>query len=162
MVFIVDLSSACRSRTLFTCYLGTPSPPFDCSSACVLRGGASVLGGGATETSSSSDHSDIAALRVRVVWSSPSEMLPGLRGTTPAVFLFFQASSSVAALFPRTFSNTEDGLSVRPASAPLDSDEMLTAPSSGYVGGRASTAYDQLLLGTPKKYTTLSYEWNFA
>ena len=52
----VGLSSACCS--------GTPSPPFDYTPTCVLRGGASVLGGGATRAPSSSNHSDIAALRV--------------------------------------------------------------------------------------------------
>jgi len=110
----VGLSSTCRSGTPFACcsgtpfacYPGTPSPPFDCTSARVLHGGVSVLGGGATGAPSSSDHSDIAALWVRVVWSSPSEMPPGLQGTSPAIFLFFWASSSAAALFPWTFSDT--------------------------------------------------------
>ena len=111
-----------------------------------------MLGGGATRTSSSSDHSNIAVLRIRVVWSLPSEMLPGLRGAAPAVFLFFQASLSAAALFPRIFSDKGDGLS----------DEMLMAPSSGYVGGRASTVCGQSPLGMPEKYTALSCEWIFA
>ena len=167
----VGLSFACcYLGTPFTCCSGTPfaycsgtsSPPFDCSSARVSRGGAIVLGGRATSTSSSSDHSDIAVLHVRVVSSPPSEMSPGLRGAVPAVFLFFRVGSSTAALFPRTFSDTGDGLFVRPASAPPDSDETLTAPSSGYVGGRASTACGQSPLGMPEKYTALSYEWIIA
>ena len=97
MVSTVGLSSACRSRTLLACYSETPfvccsrtpSPSFDCSSERVLCGGASVLGEGATGAPSSSDHSDIAALRVQVVWSPPSEMPPGLLGATATVFLFF-------------------------------------------------------------------------
>ena len=92
MALAVGLSSACFS--------GTPSPPFDCTSVRVLSGGASVLGAGATGAPSSSDHSDITTLYVRVVWSPPSEMLPSLRGTAPIIFLLFQASSSAAALFP--------------------------------------------------------------
>ena len=75
-----------------------------------------------------------------------------LRGAAPTVFLFFWVGSSTAALFPWTFFDTEDGLS----------DEMLMAPSSGYVGGRASIAYGQSPLGTPEKYTALSCEWIFA
>ena len=71
-----------------------------------------MLGGGATGAPSSSDHSDIAALCVRVVRSLTSEMPPGLRGVAPVVFLFFQAGSSAAALFPWTFSDTRGGLSV--------------------------------------------------
>ena len=113
----VGLSSAYRSRTPFaccsgtpfTCCLGTYSPPFDCTSVHVLCGGASVLRGGATRAPSSSDHSDITTLCVRVVWSPPSEMPPDLRGATPAVFLFLRAGSSVTALFPWTFSNTGGG-----------------------------------------------------
>ena len=79
-------------------------------------------------------------------------MPPGLRGAAAAVFLFFQAGSSAAALFPQIFSDTGDGLS----------DEMLTASSSGYGGGRASTPFGQSLLGTLEKYTALSCEWIFA
>ena len=79
-------------------------------------------------------------------------MPPGLMGAAPAIFLLFWASSSTAALFPRTFSDTRDGLS----------DEMLMAPSLGYVSGRASTAYGQSPLGTPEKYTARSYEWIFS
>ena len=79
-------------------------------------------------------------------------MLPGLRGAAATVFLFFRAGSSAAAISPRIFSDTEDG----------HSDEMLMAPSSGYVGGRASTAYGQSPLGTLEKYTALSCEWIFA
>ena len=68
----VGLASSSRSRTPVACCsgtpfaycLGTPSPPFGCSSTRELRGGALVLGGGATGALSSSDHSDIAALRV--------------------------------------------------------------------------------------------------
>ena len=68
----VGLSFACRLGTPFTycsgtpcaCYSGTTSPPFDCTSARVLRRGASVLSRGATRAPSSSDHSDIAALYV--------------------------------------------------------------------------------------------------
>ena len=74
------------------------------------------------------------------------------RESALAVFLFSWAGSSAAALFPRTFSDTGDGLS----------DEMLMAPSLGYVSGRASTAYGQSPLGTPEKYTALSCEWIFA
>ena len=167
-VSTVGLSSARRSRTPLACcsgtpfayYVGTPiaccsgtpSPPFNCSSKRVLRGGALVLGGGATGTSSSSDHSNTAVLCVRVVRSPSSEMPPGLRGAAPTVFLFFWVSSSTAALFPRTFSDTGDGLS----------DEMLTSPSLGCVGGRASTACGQSSLGSPKKYTALSCEWILA
>ena len=108
--------------------------------------------GGATRISSSSDHSNTVVLRVRVVWSPPSEMPPGLRGAAVAVFLFFWASLSAAVLFPWTFSNTGDGLS----------DETLMFPSSGYGGGRESTPFGQSLHGTPEKYTALSYEWIFA
>ena len=79
-------------------------------------------------------------------------MPPSLRGAAPTVFLFFQAGSSAATLFPRIFFDTGDGLS----------DEMQTASSSGYVGGRASTAYGQSPLSMPDKYTTLSCEWIFA
>ena len=104
----ISLSSACRSTIPLTCCSGTPfarcsrtpSPSFGCSSACVLHGGASVLGEGATGAPSSSDHSDIATLHVRVVWSPLSEMPIGFRGAALAVFLFFWASSSTAALFP--------------------------------------------------------------
>ena len=168
MASAVGLSSSYRSETPIACYSGTPvarcsetpfaccswtpSPPFGCSSVRELHGGALVLGGGATGAPSSSDHSDIAALCVRVVLSPPSEMLPGLRGTTPAIFLFFWAGSSAATLFPRIFSNTGDGLS----------DEMLTASSLGCGDGRASTPFGQSLLGTPEKYTTLSCEWIFT
>ena len=98
----IGVSSACCS--------GTPSHPFDCTSTRVLRGGASVLGGGATGAPSSSDHSDIAALYVRVVWSPLSEMPPGLRRATPIVFLFLRTGSFVAALFPQTFSDTRGTL----------------------------------------------------
>ena len=100
------LSSTYRSGTPFACCSGTPSSPFNYTSVRVLCGGALVLGGGATGAPSSSNHSDIAALYVRVVWSLSSEMLPGLWGATPAIFLFLWASSSVATLFPRTFSDT--------------------------------------------------------
>ena len=175
-VSTVDLSSARRSEAPLACFLGTSSayrsgapltyclgtpiaccwgtssPPIDCSSMRMLRGGAFVLGGGATRTSSSSDHSNTVFLRVRVVWSLPSEMPPGLRGAAPAVFLFFWAGSSAAALFLRTFSDTGDGLS----------DEMLTAPSLGYGGGQVSTPFGHSLLNMPEKYTALSYEWIFA
>ena len=112
----VGLCSTCRSRTSSACclgasiayYVGTPlahcsesfSPFFACSSMRVLRGGASVLGGGATKVLSSSDHSSTVVLRCRVVWSPPSEMPPSLRGAAAAVFLFFWAGSSAAALFP--------------------------------------------------------------
>ena len=71
----IGLSSACRSETPLACCSGTPSPPFDRSSVRVLHGGALVLGGGATGAPSSSDHSDIVALHVRVVSSPLSEML---------------------------------------------------------------------------------------
>ena len=118
MASAVGLSLAYRSRiplacclgTPFACYSGTPSPPFDRSSTCVLHGGALVLEGGATGAPSSSDHSDIAALYVRVVWSPPSEMPPSLRGAAPTVFLFFRTGSSAAALFPRAFSDTRGTL----------------------------------------------------
>jgi len=79
-------------------------------------------------------------------------MRPGLRGAAPAIFLFFWAGSSSATLFPQIFFDTRDGLS----------DEMLTAPSLGCVGGWASTACDQSPLGTLEKYTALSCEWIFA
>ena len=58
---------ACCSGTPFACCWGIYSPPLDCSSARVLCGCAFVLGGGVTRTSSSSDHSNIVVLRVRVV-----------------------------------------------------------------------------------------------
>ena len=64
MVLAIGLSSAYRSRTLFACCSGTPSPPFACTSAHMLRGGASMLRGGATGAPSSSDNSNIAALYV--------------------------------------------------------------------------------------------------
>ena len=72
MVSAIGLSSTRRSRDPLTCCLGTPSirrsgtplaycsgapvarcwgtssPPINCSSMCVLRGGTFVLGGGAT------------------------------------------------------------------------------------------------------------------
>ena len=89
MTFVLGLSSTYRSRTPFATCSGTSSPLFDRTSAHVLREDASVLGGGATGTSLSSDHSDIAALHVRAVWSPPSEMPLGLRGATSAIFLFF-------------------------------------------------------------------------
>jgi len=54
--------------------------------------------------------------------------------------------------FPRIFFDTGDGLS----------DEMLTASSSGYGGGQASTPFGHSLLGTPEKYTALSCEWIFT
>ena len=79
-------------------------------------------------------------------------MPPGLRGAVPAIFLFFSAGSSATALFPWIFSDIGDELS----------DEMPTAPSSGYDGGRASTPLGHSLLGTPEKYTALSCEWIFA
>ena len=79
-------------------------------------------------------------------------MPPGLRGAAPAIFLFFWAGSSTAALFPQIFSDTGDGLS----------DEMLTVSSSSCGGGRASNAYSQSPLDTPEKYTALSCEWIFA
>ena len=71
----ICLSSACRSGTPSahcsgtpsTRCSGTPSLAFDFTSARVLCGGTSVLGGGATRTPSSSYHSDTAALCVRVV-----------------------------------------------------------------------------------------------
>ena len=164
----IGLCSACRSGTSsvccsgasITCCVGTPLarclgtflPFFACSSACVLRGGDLVFGGGATEVSSSSDHSNTVVLRVRVVWSPPSEMLPGLRGAVATVFLFFQASLSTAAFFPWIFSNTGDGLS----------NETLTVSSLGCSGGRESTPFAQSLLGTPEKYTALFCEWIFA
>ena len=100
MVLAIGLSSACRSKTPFACCSGTPSPPFDRSSMCVLRGGTLVLRGGAMGALSSFDHSDITTVCVRVVRSPPSEMLLSLRGAAPAAFLFFQADSSIAALFP--------------------------------------------------------------
>ena len=72
--------SACRSRTPlaycsgtpFACCSGAPiaycwgtsSPVLNCCSMRVLREGAFVLGGGATGTSSSLDHSNTAVLRV--------------------------------------------------------------------------------------------------
>ena len=143
---------ACCVGTLLARCSGTSSPPFNCSSTRMLHGGASVLGGAATEFSSSSDHSNTAVLRVRVVWSPPSEMPPSLRGAAAVVFLFFWAGSSAAALFPRIFSDTRDELS----------DEMLTVCSSSYGGGQASTPFGHSLLSTPEKYTALSYEWIFA
>ena len=79
-------------------------------------------------------------------------MPPGLRGPAAVVFLFFWAGSSVAALFPWIFFGIDDGLF----------DEVLTTPSLGCGGGQVSTPFGQLLLGTPEKYTTLSYEWIFA
>ena len=111
-----------------------------------------MLDGTATRISSSSDQSNTIVLRVRVVWSPPSEMPPGLRGAAVVVFPFFRASSSAAALFPQTFSDTGDGLS----------DEKLTFPSSGYGGGRESMPFGQSLNGSPEKYTALSCEWIFA
>ena len=120
-----------------------------------------MLGRGATGALSSSDHSDIAALCIRVVWSPPSEMPPALWGAAPIVFLFFWASSSATALFPQTFSDTGGGLFVRPASTPSDFDEALMAPSSGCVVSRALTALGQSLLSTLEKYATHSYKWIF-
>jgi len=105
------------------CCPGTSTLSLDCSSTRVLRGGVCMFGGGATGFSSSSDHSSTVALRVRVVWSPPSER--------PPVFLFFWAGSSAAALFPWIFSVTEGELCVRPASVPPDSDEVLAASSVG-------------------------------
>ena len=141
------VSSARRSRFTSPCCSGTPvacpvgisaawcpgtsTLSLDCSSMRVLRGGVCMFGGGATGFSSSSDHSSTAALRVRVVWSPPSERPPGLGGTATVVFLFFWAGSSTAPLFPQTFSVTEGELCVRPASVPPDSDEVLAASSVG-------------------------------
>ena len=79
-------------------------------------------------------------------------MSPDLRGVAPAIFLYFWAGSSAAALFHRIFSDTGDGLS----------NEMLTVSSSGYGGGQVSTPFGQSLLGTPEKYTALSCEWIFT
>ena len=99
------VSSARRSRFISVRYSGTPvarsagisivccsgtsSSSLGCSSICVMREGVCMLGGGATRFSSSSDHSITAALQVRVVWSPPSEMPPGLRGAVVVVLLFF-------------------------------------------------------------------------
>ena len=70
MVSTIGLSSTYRSGipltyysgTPFACCLWSPSALFDRSTMRVLRGGASVLGGGATGALSSSDHSNTAAL----------------------------------------------------------------------------------------------------
>ena len=94
------ISFVCCSRTSLVYGSGTSSPPLGWSHARVLCGGSSVLGGGADGASSSSNHSSTTLLRVRVVWSPPSEMLPGLRGVAVVVFLFFCAGSSAAGLFP--------------------------------------------------------------
>ena len=150
--YCVGTPIAYRSGTLVAHCLGTSLPFFACSSMRVLREGASVLGGGATEISSSSDHSNTVVLHVRVVWSPPSEMPPGLRGAVVAIFLFFWPGSSATALFPQIFFDTGDGLS----------DETLMASSSGRAGGRAFTPFGQSPLSMPKKYTALSCEWIFA
>ena len=84
----------------FACCSRTPSPPFDCTSVRVLHDDTLVLGGGATGASSSSDHSNIAALCVRAVRPPPNEMPTGLRGATFTVLLFFWAGSSFVARFP--------------------------------------------------------------
>ena len=109
----VSLCSACCSGVSFACCFGfifvycsgmpvarsagisvvccseISSFPLDCSSTCVIRECVCTLEGGTTGFSSSSDHSITVALRVRVVWSPPSEMLPGLRGEAVAFLLFF-------------------------------------------------------------------------
>ena len=92
------ISVVCCLGNPLACCSGTSSLPLDCSSTCVLREGACVLGEGATGASSSSDHSITMIFRVRVVWSPSSEMPPSLRGAVAAVFLFFWAGSSTAAL----------------------------------------------------------------
>ena len=100
------ISIACCSGNPFAYCSGTSSLPLDCSSTRVLCEGICTLGGGATGSSSSSDHSITVAFHVRVVWSPPSEMLPGLWGAAVAVLLFFWAGSSAAVRFPRDFSYT--------------------------------------------------------
>ena len=85
----VGISLACCSGTSLVYGSGTSSPPLGWSRTCMLRGDSSVLGGGAAGASSSSDHSSTTLLRVRVVWSPPSEMPPSLRGAAAAIFLFF-------------------------------------------------------------------------
>ena len=80
--------------------------------------------------SSSSDQSNTAVLHVRLVWSSSREIPPGLRGAVAAIFLFFYAGSSSAGIFPLFFAGTGGGLSIRPVSIPLDSEETPTELSS--------------------------------
>ena len=48
-------------------YSGTPSPPFNCTSAHMLRDDVLVLRRGAIGASLSSDHSDTAALCIQAV-----------------------------------------------------------------------------------------------
>ena len=105
-VYCSGMPVACSAGISVVCCLGTSSFPLGCSSTRVLREGVCTLGGGATRFSLSSDHSITTDLRVRVVWSPPSKMPPGLRGAAAAVLLFFWDVSSVAARFPRDFSDT--------------------------------------------------------
>ena len=65
-----------------------------------------VLREGATDASSSPNHSDIAALCIRTIRLPPKEMPTGSWGSTSVVLLFFWAGSFSATLFPQTFSNT--------------------------------------------------------
>ena len=101
-----------------------------CSSVRGLRGGLFMLEGGFMRISSSSDQSNTAVLRVRLVWSSSREIPPGLRGAVVAIFLFFWAGSSSTSLFPLVFADTGGGLFVRPVSIPPDFEETLTELSS--------------------------------
>ena len=66
MASAIGPSSVYCLGTPFACYSGTTSPRFNCTSTRVLRRGALVLGGRATRALSSSDHSYITALCVRV------------------------------------------------------------------------------------------------
>ena len=152
---------ACSVGFSVVCCSGTFLFPLDCSSMRVLHDGICTLGRGATGSSSSSDHSITAALRVRVVWLPPCEMPPGSRGAAVAVLLFFWVSSSAAARFPRDFSDTR-GDSPCDQNLSLDSDEISTELSSGCTIGQAFTTGGQSTLGMPEKYTALSCEWIFA
>ena len=87
--FCAGVSLTCCSGISLVSGSGISSPTLDRSHVRVLRGGSLMFGGGNTGTSSSSDHSITVVHRVRVVWSPPSEMLPGMWGVVVAVFLFF-------------------------------------------------------------------------
>jgi len=88
----IDIFSACSS--------GTPSPPSNCTSAHMLCGDASVLGGGLLEpcrrpTTRTLPHS-------MSEWSDhhQARCLSACEGATPAIFLLFWAGSSLIAFYP--------------------------------------------------------------
>jgi len=97
----------------------------------LLRDDALVLGGGAIGASSSFDHSDITALLHPSGPIATKRDVARLAGTYIHCSPLLSGQLILQGPFPWTFFDTGGGDSVRPAPAPLDSDEVLTAPSSG-------------------------------